>query len=306
MNLVKWTEIENHYRNKHIEKAVSFYPELLNERYVISEKVDGSNFQWALSPDGTVRCASRNNYLDMNGSFQGANIQSLYQAHNYLLSELLSDAMYTGKEIRLYGELFGQGIQKRVDYGPQKRLVYFGLMIDNEWQSFATLEYMLGSRGCSDLLVPVLQIADGLQEALDFDTEFDSLLNDKQDNLTEGVVIQPYAKVYLDGNGSPFILKKKNEKFGEKQKTERIFDMEVMTLNAEFESYITENRLLAVFSKEGRIQSPKEIGKYIKLLLADAQDDFLKDNDISHLDKQQQKDVFNVGSLIANMLKSYL
>lgn len=75
---------------------------------------------------------------------------------------------------------------------------------------------------------------------------------------------------------------------------------------AEFKSYITENRLLSVFSKEGQIQSPKEIGKYIKLLLTDAQDDFLKDNDISHLDKQQQKDVFNVGSLIANMLKSYL
>lgn len=268
--------------------------------------VHNSNFQWAFSPDGTVRCASRNNYLDMNGSFQGANIQSLYESHNYLLSELLSDAMYSGKEIRLYGELFGQGIQKRVDYGSEKRLVYFGLMIDNEWQSFADLEYMLENYGCHDLIVPILQLTDELQEALSFDTEFDSLLNDKEDNLTEGVVIQPYAKVYLDGNGSPFILKKKNEKFGEKKKTEKILDMEVLTLNAEFKSYITENRLLSVFSKEGKIQSPKEIGKYIKLLLTDAQDDFLKDNDVSHMEKQQQKDIFNVGPLVANMLKSYL
>ena len=40
--------------------------------------------------------------------------------------------------------------------------------------------------------------------------------------------------------------------------------------------YINENRLADLFSKYGEIQSNAEIGKYIKLMLEDAKEDFLE------------------------------
>ena len=59
----------------------------------------------------------------------------------------------------------------------------------------------------------------------------------------------------------------------------------------------------SVFSKDGPIEDRKDIGKYIKTILADAKEDFLKDYpEVATLDKAQQKTVYNVGSTIAKML----
>ena len=309
MTFLKYISLENHYREKYINGMVDYYPQLLDEQYVITEKIDGSNFQWALFPDGVVRAGSRNNYLDMNGSFQGANIQELYEAHYVLLSELLEWAVADNVVIRLYGELHGQGIQNRVDYGVGKKLLYFAMTVDEEWLAFDAFEVAMDTSEGYEYIVPVIQITDSLQEALDFDTKFNSLLSDKKENLTEGVVIQPYHRVYLDAHGSPFVIKKKNSEFDEqKVKTHKPVDLTTATLNAEFKTYVNESRVLSVFSKEGEISSPKEIGKYIKLILEDAKVDFEKDfgDELTELDKTQLKDVFNVGSLVANLLKGYL
>jgi len=151
----------------------------------------------------------------------------------------------------------------------------------------------------------------GLESALAFDTKFNSWVLGKPDNLCEGVVIQPRDKVYYDRHGeSPFILKKKNAEFKEKEQAKkvRVVDTEVERLNAEFASYVTDNRLQAVFSKEGEIESPKQIGSYIKLVMEDAKVDFLKDfeGDVAATSKAQQKQIFNVSKTIAGMLKTYL
>jgi hypothetical protein len=61
-----------------------------------------------------------------------------------------------------------------------------------------------------------------------------------------------------------------------------------------------------VFSHHGPIESPKQIGQYIRYMLEDAQGDFLKEHDVAELDKGQLKNVYNVGSMIANMLKGEL
>ncbi len=308
MSFLKFPSLENSYQEKYIKGMVDYYPQLLDEQYVITEKIDGSNFQWAFFPDGTVRAGSRNNYLDLNDSFQGANIQQLYEAHAEFLSSLLEWATDDGVEIRLYGELYGQGIQKRVDYGPSKSLIYFGMAVDGKWLSFEDFDMVLEEYKATKFGVPVLFSADSLEEALAVEVEFDTLLSDKEDNLAEGVVIQPYSSVYLDANGSPFILKKKHPKFGEKTKVEKVFDTEVAGLNAQFKSYINDNRLRSVFSKEGEISDASQIGKYIKLIMDDAKEDFDKDfgDELSGLDKTQLKNVYNVGSVVANMLKGYL
>ena len=73
-------------------------------------------------------------------------------------------------------------------------------------------------------------------------------------------------------------------------------------------SYITENRLQNLFSKMGEIERPNQIGDYIRAMLQDAKEDFLKDfgDDFSALSAKDHKAVFNAGRKIAHMLKERL
>jgi len=303
-----WVEIENSYREQYITEFVNQYPELKHETFVITEKIHGSNMQWYFRPNEAMMVGSRNNFLSTTGSFQGVQIADLIEAQRDLLASVQALADRTCATVRLFGELFGRGIQKGVEYGPEKRILYFGMMLNDVLIPFAELVRTIPVA----YLVPMVGIVAGLETALGFDTQFNSMIMGIPDNICEGVVIQPHTKVYLDAYGSPFILKKKNPEFGEKKQAQKQpragEDSEVERLKAEFLSYITENRLESVFSKYGRITSPGQIGDYIRLLLADARGEFLKDfgPDFAALSKAQQKSVCNVGNTIVDMLKSYL
>ena len=77
----------------------------------------------------------------------------------------------------------------------------------------------------------------------------------------------------------------------------------ILELRSEFERYITENRLDSVISKEGEITGMEEMGKYIKFVLKDAMDDFLKENDISDIDKADSSLIFKTGGkIVANFI----
>ena len=47
----KYQSIENHYSNKHINDWVTFNPEMETMKYVLQEKIDGSNFQIYIDND---------------------------------------------------------------------------------------------------------------------------------------------------------------------------------------------------------------------------------------------------------------
>lgn len=306
MAFKKWCSIENSYRQKHIDWYLERFPELLDDTYVITEKIHGSNFQWYLEPDKPVVAGSRNMYLEIDGSFQGAYIPELLDADKKLLDFLQARVNRDGCTYRVFGELFGKGIGKGVDYGEEKRLLYFGMMVDDVLVPFTTMEmYIPRSR-----MVPVVGIIDGLANAMQFDTAFNSCLSDKDNNLCEGVVIQPYRKVYQVGDYSPFMLKKKNRTFEEKMniKAPVVIAPEVKQLKAEFAAHITDNRLQSVFSKHGEIEKPSQIGNYIRLVLEDARIDFMKDHKelFDEMTPKQQKNILNVGGQIANMLKAYM
>lgn len=306
----KWHSIENSYRQKYIDSCLDMHPELRDETYIITEKLHGSNFSWVFSPGFPIRAASRNNYLDVYSSFQGVLIPQLMTDSAHIISCMQKHADLTKSIVRLYGELIGRGIQKGVDYGDTKRILYFGVITSTDdlytLLPFEELEEFLWPNE----IVPVVAKVKGLQATIDFDTDFDSLVVGKPDNICEGVIIQPHTRVYYDGYGSPFLLKKKNEKFKEKARAKkpRVVDSEVERLNLEFLSYLTDNRLQSVFSKQSEIENPSQIGNYIRLVLVDAKEDFVKDfcADIESLNKSQKKQIFNVGSTIANMLKAYL
>jgi Rnl2 family RNA ligase len=304
---VKWPSIENSYRKKYINWFLEQYPDLANEDYVITEKIHGANLQIVIRPDAPLLAGSRNNYIDANGSFQGALLSDVLEEHEETIRIIQDYADRTGDTIRLYGELFGKGIQKGVNYGPRKRLRFFGVRVNEQLISYQNT----GLRFISSVhLVPTVGFVQGLEAALAFDAGFNSHYSDEDENICEGVVIRPYARDYFDGHGSPFMLKKKNEVFLERAKAKKIIvvDTEVEQLRAEFQRYITEARLQSVFSKHGVIEAPAQMGDYIRLVLADAKEDFIKDfgDKAELLDKKQRRAVYNVGGTIANMLKENL
>lgn len=307
----RWPSIENTYRQKELYWWVSKFPELETETYVITEKLHGSNFQWYFQPGKHVQPGSRNNFLDTIATFNGASIAELMAANANLLAMMQDSVDSSNCTIRLFGELVGPKIQNGVYYGEEKCLFYFGMMVDDVLLPFYEFEAAIGD-DFHESIVPIVGEARGLQAALNFNPEFISLVTPRpvDNNTCEGIVIQPYNKVYASEQGRVFILKNKNETFKEKQhaQKERVVDTEVEYLNEEFKSYITDTRLQAVFSKHGEIERPQQIGEYIRLVLADAQEDFLKDfgDGFNVMDKSQQKQVFNVGGMIANMLKRYL
>lgn len=298
----KWPSIVNSYRDENIAWWTKRFPDLARQQYIITEKLHGSNFSWAFCPDESITPHSRHGALEARG-FGAGNIEALRVIHADVLDRFRELARTTNSTYNLFGELIGPGIGKGVKYGDEKRVLYFGLMIDGELQ--APIDFL--SLMKKDEIVPILAIVDSLQAALAFDPDLDSGVLGVEDNVCEGVVIQPYNQVYKIQ--STFILKVKNEKFKERERAPKvhIVDEEVEALNADFLAYITENRIQSVFSKHGSITAPQQISDYIRLILADAKEDFVGDYpEIDELEKPRLKAVFNVGGTIATMLRAHL
>ncbi len=75
-----------------------------------------------------------------------------------------------------------------------------------------------------------------------------------------------------------------------------------------FLSYVNDNTVQSVFSKHGPIEGYRDIGKYITLVIQDARETYLKENDFTEegLTKNDLRYVFNCGNMVSEMLKKYL
>ncbi len=305
----KWPRIENSYQRKFIDRFLAEFPELEEETFVITEKLHGSSVQVFFEPNEPWRVGKRTAFLADGEKFFGIHeVLPEYEPIFERIQEHVDLGTYT---LRLFGELCDPGIQKGVDYGKKKRIFFFGYMIDDVLMPFDDFQNRASFFGFEEHLVPIVGIVMSLNVALEFDPRFVSRVNPIEGNTCEGVVIQPYRKVYANVREKRFLLKKKNEKFMEKAKEKKPpspSDPEVQRLNAEFQLYITGNRLQGIFSKHGEIEEPQQIGEYIRLMIADAKEDFTQEHGdaFSKLDRGEQDKVTNVGRVVADMLKGYL
>lgn len=309
-DFLEYPSIESIYRQKEIQRWLSMYPNLWEETFVAQEKIHGSNIQIAIDPDGSWQIFSRKQKIGQGDRFQGVNVYDLVEnEYGEILCFGNNCAKKTQTTIRFYGELFGSKIQKGVDYGDKNRILIFDMKVGRDFISPNVLESAF-QLYTDNFMVPVFGIYSSLKDVLAADIEKDSLVLGKENNIMEGVVIKPYHRVYSSSQGSLFYLKKKNDAFKEKQREPKLVESngEVSRLNFEFNSYVTKNRLQNIFSKYGEIEVSQQMGDYIKYVLEDAKEDFLKDfgQDIENLEKKDQKKVFNVGNKVADMLKSYL
>jgi Rnl2 family RNA ligase len=303
----RYTSIDNHYQQKVIDFFQTINPDLPNLTYSLTEKLDGANISIVIGECGKIQYTKRNNVLAPGEDFY--KINSLKETINKAIVEPIFKWM---KEqgyqfVQLYGEIYGKGIQKRINYGDGINVKFFDLRINgNEFLTPAKLNDLFHSLSISEWLVRTIDIVDGLNNVLEYNVD----IKNEYGSMIEGFVIKPHNVEIVSPVGDRFVLKKKNEKFQEKCKVKKEIleaDEDVLKYNQIFRTYINENRVLSTISKLGPIENQKQIGQYVKCILDDAKDDFLKENTLPNkFTNNDVKQVFNVGSAVFNLLKHHL
>jgi Rnl2 family RNA ligase len=337
MDFKKYNSIENSYRRKYIDTFEKYLGSDVfhNVEFVVKEKLDGANIQLVFIPNQEMKVGKRSCFLSREDNF--FDIWNTLERYKTQLDKFQTLVDNVGVTLRVFGELYGPGINGRIDYGPEKKIAIFDIYTkgmeftypdyasntylwttsdDPESERLMTqieLEALMFNSGCEELLCPLVGFFPSLHEALSVDVE---TLQKAGMNGSEGVIIQPYSKVIRMPNGERFILKKKSSKFEDKSEKSDEHKAQpkekdiIYDLNKLFNQYITKNRVIDVFAKYGEIQDPTQIREYIDYILNDAKEDFKKDHDLNilvpNMDKKQERNLFNVGGRIVSLLKEFL
>ena len=320
----KFKSIENHYQEKSINDMLKFNPVYHSCAYVAQEKVDGANFQIKfVREDGVIDISygKRTAALSMDEkfeNFQHVTAQPHIQALEQNVCEWMINTNTEANEVIVYGELYGKGIQGRINYGDKKDLIFYDICINGDYISPKAFYDIMAVWKSTEIAVPVVAIFETLDEALAFEVEhkitFVGVL--EEDNFWEGVVIKPWDTIARNNLGEQvlFYIKKKTVDFGEKMKVKKHkapVEVSQAFQDAEdiYSSYITENRLKSVFSQYGMIQSQKDMGAYIKHMVEDAKTDFFKDEmeRFLALEPKEKAKLFScTGKIVSVMLRKYV
>lgn len=212
MEFKKFSSLENTYRQNLIDKV---YNEGFDKQpWIVTEKLHGANFSfWC---DGNkVRVASRSQFVD--GTFY--NCQSVIDKYSEKVMELHEKSFKNGVLV-IYGELYGDGIQKEVKYG-EKNFAAFDMVWDGVVLNKVESRWYCLTGGIP--VVPFIYYGK-FEECLAIPNTFRSQLTPEEclaDNFAEGVVIEPVVPSWF-ANGNRVYFKNKFERFSEKkQKKEK-------------------------------------------------------------------------------------
>jgi len=301
--LLKFPSIENTYDQKNIDFWLRNFPELENELFLITSKIDGSNFSIMITEDG-IRYASRNRIIEENDSF--FNYREVVKRYERDINLFQKHLIKFGlNKIQITCELFGRSVFNRVQYFPENRLRILSIAIDDKWLSPSALMTLIMSVGLTGLnskgevdntfsealvLAPKITRVAGLKESLSYNCEHKSLINRdiEGENFEEGIVIQPYSKNFYftntDGGEKMFVLKSKHPKFAEKIKSNNIDKIQSTNLSHMsllIKEYINESRAVSAISKYGQMTSFSDIPKYLQLVKDDIYQDIIKEHQLS-------------------------
>jgi len=232
--------------------------------------LDGCNVGIHIYPDGDVRYSKRSGFLSEDESFYGWQdaVKNDVQL-NELIEKRSEEAALTGHAFTLHGELFGPCIQKRVDYGPVRRVLFYGVDIDDYPQPGQVFLDVIPEQH----RVPVLGLAAGFEIALARVNTFPSMLNPVEGNTCEGITFMPLSVCPVNANGEAFWVKSKNEGFTEimkhPPKVKSELPEELCALSALARSMVTESRLCSVMSKRDAPAHAKEFGDVMRDMMSD-------------------------------------
>lgn len=302
---IKFPSLENTYRQKEIDQCLMteqhYKDQGLTSNWVVTEKIHGANYSfWVTTEYGEVKVqvAKRTSFIADDEKF--FNHKPVLEKYKQRMIE-----MYQHLECNtlvIYGELFGGNIQSTMSYPLEQDFVAFDVKVDGVAQDKIGIFEIL--RIFNIPTSPVIGVFDTLQDALEVNESFDSLLTrqdfngDDKHKEAEGVVIETNHPMYHP-NGSRVYLKKKNKRFLEKSGKLNIKHKSVTVVSEQAQTmlgwsliYLTESRFQSVVSKIGEV-SIKDIGKVMGLMTQDIIEDLEKDLDIDvktyFTDKQDSK-----------------
>lgn len=282
----KYSDIENVR-----EDRIAFLNTLMIDPsiyWVAHEKLHGANFSIWINKD-EIRYASRQQWVD----------ETFYNCKT-VLDNLLPNVIKIQNSIKawgtsgevwtIYGELFGDKIQKGVLYPQGKHFKAFDIMIDGKYIDYEKFQHI-----CSQYDLPTVPFiqAGTLESLLELPVEFLTRLNPIVDNVAEGLVIKPNQVLFFP-NGNRIIFKRKAARFVEKNSTKRVItntkNMSSYAVNLikELEPYINTNRLNCVVSKLGPVQL-EDFNKLQGLLIQDCLKDYEIDTNTDNV-KDKFKD----------------
>lgn len=317
MEFYKFPSIENTYRKKTIGIVEQMGKS--GGDWIGTLKVHGANF--SITTDGVdILPATKNGFIPEGQEFYDyGNVSARYKQKIIDLFHRIKRYIHpTVKQIGVYGEIFGgmynhpnvprnprvSRVMKGVSYCPDQDFYMFALNIDGLWMNFDFVEYCAGLIGC---VPPIILGRGALAECLEIPNDtLDPLhkhynLPPVENNIIEGVVIQPQVPFELP-NGKAAIFKNKNERFKEKAtKSKKVFipvihPKEITDQIDEICLYIVQNRLDNVVSHHGPVEEG-DFGVLLGRLSKDVFDDYLIDNadEYGKLTKQQQRIVRKQG-----------
>ena len=182
-------------------------------------------------------------------------------------------------------EDFGDGIQKRVNYG-KKSFVAFDVHCANS-NTPADKEFAIDI--CERIGIPFVPVlfSGSFEDCLAVNNTFKSLLTPEGydgANIAEGVVIEPVNPAWFR-NGNRVYFKNKSEKFSEKKEKAKVKVSEELSLSEASQSvlhnltsYVTESRVVSVISKIGKVGT-KDFQRILGLTVQDAIEEYEKDTE---------------------------
>jgi len=295
MTFKEYPHIENAEHEKSMALFLEQYPEMKDVWWTVEEKINGSNMQINISPQGDVELCSRGRVLPADDDHYGFKV-FIKERFNNAIDVLKGYAKGLNINLRVYGEYFGPKICKGVDYGKERRFIIFGMMRDEEYVTPEVLYETLAKLGLGEVCIRNVAIV-SYASAMKFDTKFPSLYSPSND-LCEGVVIKPFKNIYLGKDGKAIYIKIKNEQFKDKQRapSEKIQGEAAAGILL---PYLNENRIQSYYSKFGIIKSKAQIGEYIKGISADIIADWQSENGDLELDAKERS---VLGPLIVKFL----
>lgn len=313
MRFNKYMKLRNHYDGKNLSWWLTYNLGLRDAKYVATEKLHGANFSVWVFPDGEVRAGKRSSFLGDDAKFYRWKEAMEEEAFLEWLEEAKDHAKDRVSPLVYYGELFGGGVQKEVDYGPHQRVRFFDIYDPKRDEYWAPADVYAAIP--ENMRVPHVGFYNGIDAALACGDAFPTLLNPTPGNVCEGVVVRPWNKTYQTEVGERFAIKKKNDKFKEKAKVPKTHKVpkeiphEVLAALDLITPYITPQRLSNVISHHGEPTGMEQFGQYLKLFVCDVRDEALLENPHAEdgLDKKGRGTVWKtVGGHCSAVLRAHI
>ena len=204
--MLHYPTIENYYDKKKMTYWMHRYPELKTIDLIAQQKYDGSNLGIEFTLDNKINYYTRNTQIGDNENFCG--LKEVIQQDKYAS---MLDAIKKWKiahpdieTINLFGEFYGPGIQKRIDYGPEKQIKFFDVYFNRVVQSPLQMKLWFEEMKLDDFLVETL-LTGKLDELISSLDKCQELVKHK----IEGIVIKPLDEVISNDDGDRFCLKVK-------------------------------------------------------------------------------------------------